>query len=72
MWAPLAIFCEFRVDDLNECDFHLVRYSTNSFQVEMGEGVGQNTLSGMKTHRPVFPCFCVWLRYVTHWQITHF
>ena len=50
MWAPLAIFCEFRVDDLSKYNFHFVRCSTNSFQVEMGEGVIQNTLPGMKTH----------------------
>ena len=59
IWAPLAIFCEFRVDNLNECDFYLVRYSTNSFYIEMGERVGQNTLPGMKTH-PHYPIvlFC--------------
>ena len=51
MWAPLATFHEFRVDDLSKYDFHLVRCSTSSFQVEMEEGVVQNTLPGMKTHQ---------------------
>ena len=51
MWAPLATFHEFRVDDLSKYDFHLVRWSTSSFQIEMEEGVVQNTLPGMKTHR---------------------
>ena len=51
MWAPLATFREFRVDDLSKYDFHLVRCSTSSFQVEMEEGVVQNTLPGMKTHQ---------------------
>ena len=50
IWAPLATFCKFRVDDLNNCDFHLLRYSTNSFYVEIGEGLGQNTTPGMKNH----------------------
>ena len=50
MWALLAIFHEFRVDDLSRCEFRLVKCSTSSFQAEMEEGVVQNTLPGMKTH----------------------
>ena len=50
MWAPLATFHAFRVDDLSKYDFRLVRCSTNSCQVEIGEGVIQNTLPGMQTH----------------------